>query len=137
MSRLVRDLQHLGRRRLAEVNHVAMLFIEDRDALEPMTLVELRMLMRERQVTILDVRPREEYQAGHIPGAISMPVAALRRQMGDLPRRREIIAYCRGPYCVFALEAVTLLRKHGFRARRAAEGLPEWRGAGFPVVKAM
>lgn len=134
VSRFVRDLQHLGRRRLAEVEQVAQLYIEGRDELEPVTLTELRKLVRERQVTILDVRPREEYEAGHIPGAVSIPVAELKRRIGDLHKRREIIAYCRGPYCVFALEAVTLLRKQGFRARRAEEGLPEWRGAGLPVA---
>jgi rhodanese-related sulfurtransferase len=85
-------------------------------------------------VTVIDVRPAEEYEAGHIPGAISIPVSELKRRMEELPKRREVVAYCRGPYCVYALEAVTLLRKRGYRARRADEGLPEWRARGQPVA---
>ena len=87
-------------------------------------------------VTVIDVRPREEYEAGHIPGALSVPVADLKRRMAQLPKRREIVAYCRGPYCVYSLEAVTLLRKHGYRARRAAEGLSDWRSLGLPLEQA-
>ncbi|MGQ0646479.1 MAG: ArsR/SmtB family transcription factor [Gemmatimonadaceae bacterium] len=134
VARFVRDLQQLGRQRLAEVEQVAQLYIDGRDALDPVTLPELRKLVRDGGVTVIDVRPREEYEAAHIPGALSIPVAELKRRLGELPKRREVIAYCRGPYCVFALEAVTLLRKQGFRARRAEEGLPEWRTAGFPVA---
>ncbi len=133
VARFVRDLQQLGRERLAEVDQVAQLYLHGRDELEPVTLAELRKLVREGQVTVVDVRPREEYDASHIAGAVSIPVSELKRRMHELPKRRAIIAYCRGPYCVFALEAVTLLRKQGFRARRAEVGLPEWRSAGFPV----
>lgn len=134
VSRLVRDLQRLGRSRLAEVEQVARQYIDGRDELEPVTLLELRKLVREGEVTVIDVRPRDEYEAGHIPGAVSVPVPELKRRFRELPRRREVIAYCRGPYCVFALEAVTLLRRNGFRARRSEEGLPGWRDAGLPVV---
>ena len=133
VSALIRDLQSVGRRRLAEVEQVARLYIDDRDEMEPVTLAELRKLVREGKVTLIDVRPREEYESGHIPTALSIPVSGLKRRLGELPKRKEIIAYCRGPYCVFALEAVTLLRKQGFRARRAEEGLPGWRAAGLLV----
>lgn len=134
VSRFVRDLQQLGRRRLAEVERVARQYIDDRDELDPITLPELRRLVRDGDVTVIDVRPRDEYEAGHIPGALSIPVPELKRRLRQLPKRREVIAYCRGPYCVFAIEAVTLLRKSGFRARRSEEGLPAWRDAGLPVT---
>lgn len=133
--RFLRTLQALGRSRLAEVEQVASLYIDHRDELEPVDLAELRRLSRDGAVTIVDVRPREEYEAGHIPGALSMPVAELRRRLGELPKRREVVAYCRGPYCVYSADAVELLRKHGYRARRAAEGLPDWRAAGWPVAR--
>ena len=131
----VRHLQDLGRRRLAEVEQVARLYLDDRDELEPVTLLELRKMMRDDRVTVIDVRPREEYEAGHIPGAISVPVPELKRRMGELPKRKEVIAYCRGPYCVYSLEAVRALRTQGFRARRADQGLPEWRSHGLPIAQ--
>ena len=131
---LVRSLQDLGHRRLAEVDQVARLYLDDRDALEPVTLKELRPLLRDHRVTVIDVRPRDEYEAGHIPGAISIPLTQLKRRIAELPKRREVIAYCRGPYCVYSLEAVTMLRKHGLRARRADQGMPDWRALGLPVA---
>ena len=134
VARFVRDLQLLGRRRLAEVEQVARQFIDDRDELEPITQTELRKLVRDGDVTVIDVRPADEYEAGHIPGAVSIPLPELKRRLRELPKRREVIAYCRGPYCVFALEAVTLLRKHGYQARRSEEGLPGWRDAGLPIA---
>src|SRR5919202_5706330 len=130
----VRDLQTLGRNRLAEVERVANLYIDGRDELEPVSLKELRRRMREGDVTVIDVRPEEEYRAGHIPGALSIPVAQLKRRLAEIPKRREAVAYCRGPYCVYSVEAVGILRKHGYRARRAGEGLPEWRASGLPVA---
>lgn len=135
VARFTGALQALGRQRLAEVEHVTNLYLTGRDALEPVTLPELRRLLRKGGVTLLDVRPREEYEAGHIPGAVSMPVADLPRRAREVPKSKAVIAYCRGPYCVYSLEAVTLLRRRGYRARRAEEGLPEWRLTGLPVAR--
>jgi ArsR family transcriptional regulator len=130
---LLRCLQGVAQQRLAEVEQVTNLYLTRRDELQPVTGQELRRLLRDDLVTLIDARPREEYDAGHIPGALSMPVAQLKRRLGEIPVHREVIAYCRGPYCVYALEAVTLLRRHGYRARRAEFGLPEWRARGLPV----
>ena len=132
--RFLRDLQALARNRLAEVERVASLYLDGRDELEPVTLGELRRRLREGDVTVIDVRPEEEYRAGHIPGALSIPVAELKRRLGEIPKRREVVAYCRGAYCVYSVEAVEILRKHGYRARRADEGLPDWRAGGLPVA---
>jgi len=132
--RLLQSLQELGRVRLAEVEQVASLYLESRDEFDAVGLKDLRRLVRAGAVTVIDVRPRDEFEAGHIPGALSLPVPELRKRLGEIPRAREVIAYCRGPYCVYSLEAVTLLRKHGYRARRAEQGLPEWRTEGFDVV---
>lgn len=133
VTRFVQALQSLGRHRLAEVEQVTSLYLTSRDELEPVTLADLRRLMRNGEVTVLDVRPRDEYQAGHIPGAVSLPVAEIKRRLHEVPKSKEVIAYCRGPYCVYSLEAVRQLRKRGYRARRTDEGLPEWRLEGLPV----
>ncbi len=130
----LRAFQALGQERLTEVEYVTKLFLHDQDELQPVTRAELRRRLREGSATVIDVRPRDEYAAGHIPGALSIPVAELKGRMQELPKKRDVIAYCRGPYCVYSLDAVTLLRKKGYRARRAAEGLPEWRSAGLPVL---
>jgi rhodanese-related sulfurtransferase len=132
---LLRALQGLAHRRLAEVEQVASLYLTKRDELEPVSLPELRRLMRAGDVTVIDVRPEDEYVAGHVPGALSIPVAELKRRLGEIPKRRQVVAYCRGPYCVFSAEAVTLLRKNGYRARRTEEGLPDWRAAGWPIAQ--
>lgn len=131
----LRALESLAHSRLAEVEHVASLYLSRRDELEPVSLEELRRLLREGGVTVLDVRPRGEYEAAHIPGALSIPVAELARRLDEVPKDQEIIAYCRGPYCVFSVEAVGVLREHGYRARRTDEGLPEWRAEGLPVAR--
>ena len=131
--RLLRTLETLGHRRLADVQQVVQAYLDGRDALEPVTFQELRRLMREDDVTLVDVRPTDEYEAGHIPGAVSLPVSDLRRRLRELPKHREVIAYCRGRYCVYSLDAVTVLRKLGYRARRAQEGWPDWKAAGLPV----
>jgi len=132
--RFVRDLQAVARVRLAEVERVAKAYVDARDELEPVSLDELRRRLRAGDVTVIDVRPEEEYRAGHIPGAISIPVAQLKRRLAEIPRRREVIAYCRGPYCVYSVEAVGILRKRGYHARRAEEGLPHWRTSGLPIA---
>jgi rhodanese-related sulfurtransferase len=132
--RFVRDLQALGRGRLAEVEQVARLYIDERDDLEPVTIKELRRRMRDGDVTVIDVRPEEEYQAGHIPGALAIPVAQIKRRLAEIPKKRDVVAYCRGPYCVFSVEAVGILRKHGYRARRTNEGFPDWRASGLPIA---
>lgn len=131
--RLLKSLEVLGHSRLADVQDVVRSYLDSRDELEPVTLKELRQLMRQGDVTVLDVRPADEYDAGHIPGALSVPIPELKRRLREIPKAREVIAYCRGRYCVYSLEAVTLLRKHGYRARRAHEGLPDWRVAGLPL----
>lgn len=130
---LLRALQRLGQRQLAEVQQVVGQYLDERDELTPIPLKELRRLMRAGTVTVIDVRPGDEFIAGHIPGAVSLPIGDLERRWREIPKGREVVAYCRGPYCVYSLEAVTLLRKHGYRARRAAEGLPDWRAAGHAV----
>jgi rhodanese-related sulfurtransferase len=132
--RFLRDLQTLGRNRLAEVQQVASLYIDGRDELEPVTLKELRRRVRDGDTTLIDVRPAEEYRAGHIPGALSIPVNQLKRRLPEIPKGREVVAYCRGPYCMYSVEAVEILRKKGYKARRADEGLPDWRASGLPVT---
>ena len=131
--RLLRSIEALGHARLADVQQVVSLYLDGHDQLEPVTFKELRRLMRDDDVTVVDVRPPDEFQAGHIPGALSLPVAELKRRLRELPKSREVIAYCRGRYCVYSLEAVTMLRKNGYRARRAHEGLPDWKAAGLPI----
>lgn len=130
---LLRELQLLARERLAEVDRIARLYFEARDEMEPISAEELRQRMAGGAVTVLDVRPEDEYRAGHITGAISIPVRELSRRLAEVPAGGEVVAYCRGPYCVFAVEAVEALREAGIRARRMEDGLPDWRARGFPV----
>jgi len=128
-----RAIRELGEERLAEVDRLVGTYLTDRGSLEAVSVEDLLVRMREEGVLVLDVRPEEEYRAGHIPGARSVPLERLEAYLEELPRDREVIAYCRGPYCVFSDEAVALLRSRGYRARRLAEGLPDWRAAGLPV----
>jgi rhodanese-related sulfurtransferase len=123
----------LAESRLAEVDRVVEAYLEDRDALETVTATELMERLSDGSVVVLDVRPGEEYRAGHIPGALSVPVDTLEAALQTLPKDRELVAYCRGPYCVFSDEAVALLRARGYRARRLRQGLPDWWAAGMPV----
>ena len=123
----------LAESRLSEVDVVVEAYLTDRDALEAVDSSDLLERLRDGSVVVLDVRPEEEYRAGHISGALSVPVDALEAALKILPRDREVIAYCRGPYCVFSDEAVAFLRARGYRARRLRQGLPDWRAAGMPV----
>jgi rhodanese-related sulfurtransferase len=127
------SLRSLAESRLAEVRHVTRQYLEQRGALEPVDNDELVRRVRAGEVTVIDVRPREEYVAAHIPGAISVPLAQLGKRLGELQKRRDVVAYCRGPYCVMALDAVALLRRKGFRAHRMEHGVPEWRARGWRV----
>jgi rhodanese-related sulfurtransferase/DNA-binding transcriptional ArsR family regulator len=128
-----RALRRLAQARLAEVDRLVRDYFSSADGLEPLDKTELLRRARVRDVVVLDVRPREEYSAGHIAGALSMPLGELRRRLADLPKDRRVVAYCRGPYCVLAAEAVRLLRQLGMDAVRLSEGFPEWRDAGLPV----
>jgi rhodanese-related sulfurtransferase/DNA-binding transcriptional ArsR family regulator len=131
---LVLLLRGLAERRLEEVDQLVATFFTARDRLEPVPREELLARSRAGTVTVLDVRPAEEYRAGHIPGALSVPLEHLEQQIAALPPGREIVAYCRGPYCVLAFEAVERLRQRGHRARRLVDGFPEWRAAGLPIT---
>ncbi|MEZ5289769.1 MAG: metalloregulator ArsR/SmtB family transcription factor [Vicinamibacterales bacterium] len=127
------DLRRLAESRLSEIAQVRRQFLEKRGALEPVDDEELTRRVRAGEVTVIDVRPREEYEAGHLPGAISMPLADLPARSKELRKRRDVVAYCRGPYCVMALDAVDLLRRRGFRAHRLEHGVAEWRARGWRV----
>lgn len=129
----LRSLQDIAGRQLAEARQIVRDYFEESDELEPVAAKELLTRLRGKDVVVLDVRPADEYAAAHIPGAVSIPVVELKRRLSELPRKKEIVAYCRGPYCVFAQQAVDLLRAQGYRARRLAEGLPDWRGRGYAV----
>jgi rhodanese-related sulfurtransferase len=122
--------------RLAEIDRVVETYLKDRDTLEAVSATVLMERLSDGSAVVLDVRPEEEYRAGHIPGALSVPVDSLEAALQTLPKDKEIVAYCRGPFCVFSDEAVTLLRSRGYRARRLAEGLPDWRAEGLPVETA-
>lgn len=133
----VLDLMHainrVAERNVAEVDGVVRGYFNERDTMEPVSRAELRKRYKEGLVTVLDVRPADEFAMGHLPGAVSIPLGELKRRLSELPRGREVIAYCRGAYCVMAFEAVALLRSSGFKSRRLEEGMPEWRTAGLPV----
>jgi rhodanese-related sulfurtransferase len=126
-------LRALAEARLAEIEGVTRAFLEKRGVPESVDEAELVRRVRAGAVTLLDVRPIEEYRAGHLPGALSVPLPELRRRISELPSDREIVAYCRGPYCVMAIEAVELLRDRGFRAHRLEHGVLDWRARGWRV----
>ena len=126
-------LRGLAETRLAEIDQVSREYFESRGAMEAVEGEELLRRVRDGEVTVLDVRPAEEYRAGHIPGALSVPVSELKARLRELPKAREVVAYCRGPYCVMALEAVQLLRAKGFEAHRMEQGVVDWRARGWRV----
>jgi rhodanese-related sulfurtransferase len=130
---LWRTLRDLGSARLAEIDRLVEVFLTDRSRLAAIDIAQLRRLVDEGQVTLLDVRPELEYRQGHIVGARSIPVDEVEQRLAELPRDREVVAYCRGPYCVYSDEAAELLQRKGFQVRRLAEGFPEWRAAGLPI----
>lgn len=131
---LLTALRRVARERLAELELAVAAYLDAPDELEPVAREELWARARSGEVTILDVRPHQEYLAGHIPGALSVPLGDLEELLERLPPDTEIVAYCRGPYCVLAPQAVTMLRRHGRPARRLADGFPEWRLAGLPIA---
>ena len=131
--RLWRTLREVGSVRLAEIDRLVETYFTDRRGLEAVDKEELLCLLADEAVTVIDVRPEVEYVQGHIPTALSTPVGELKRRLSELPPDTEVVAYCRGPYCIYSDEAVRLLQEKGFRARRLGEGFPEWRAAGYPV----
>jgi rhodanese-related sulfurtransferase/DNA-binding transcriptional ArsR family regulator len=134
VGEFVRSLRVLAEKQLAEVERISRRFFEGRRGLEPIDRETLVKRVRKGEVVVLDVRPVEEYRAGHIPGALSIPIQELKRRLFELPRDQEIVAYCRGPYCVFSDQAVELLRARGFQAARLDEGILDWRARGLPVA---
>lgn len=129
-----RALRQLAESRLVEIESVTRDYLHAKNQLEPVDRAALVEKVRSGEVTVLDVRPLEEYRAGHIPGALSVPLAELESRLADLPRDREVVAYCRGPYCVLAVEAVETLRAHGFDAVRLEDGIPEWKDRGLETA---
>lgn len=133
VSALWLALRSVGETHLAEVDRVVETFLRNRAHLQPVSAEELREQLHRQQVILLDVRPAEEYRAGHLPQARSIPVSELEMRLSEVSQEQEIVAYCRGPYCVFADEAVAILQEHGYLARRLAEGVLEWRMLGLPI----
>jgi rhodanese-related sulfurtransferase/biotin operon repressor len=132
---LLSAMSRVGETYVAEVERIVRLYFAQKDSLEPVKAEDLLERVRKGLVTVLDVRPAEEYAAGHLPGAVNIPVNALGKRLRELPKRLEVVAYCRGPYCLMSYDAVAMLRKKGLKARRLEAGLPEWRLAGFPIER--
>lgn len=134
---LFASVRSVAERHLAEVDRIVRGYFDARDDMEPISREELAVRMREGLVMVIDVRPADEFALGHVPGAINMPLADLQARLPEIDPDREIVAYCRGPWCVMSFEAVAALRKRGFQARRMEDGLPEWKAAGLPVEVTM
>jgi len=131
---LLAALRRIAERNVAEVERLVRSYFNHRDSLEPVARDELLRLSRAGAVTVLDVRPEDEFALGHLPGAVNIPLRALERRLSELDPAQEVVAYCRGPYCVLSYEAVAALRARGFKVRRLVDGFPEWRAAGLPVI---
>ncbi len=130
---LIRALRTTSELNVAEVDRLLAAFYRAKDSLEPVSRAELWRRVNEGTVAVLDVRPVEEFEAGHIPCAVNIPIAELKKRLAEIPRDHLVVAYCRGPYCLYSFEAVELLRDSGFEAKRLEDGLPEWRMAGLPT----
>ena len=135
--RLLSSMRRLAESHLADVDRLVRAYLTVKDELEPIPRQELLERARRGIVTVLDVRPSEEYASGHVPGAVNVSLKDLEQWLKKLPHNQEIVAYCRGPHCVLAFEAVAKLREKGFQARRLEDGFPEWREAGLPVEKSV
>jgi ArsR family transcriptional regulator len=131
---LMQALSRVGERNSAEIARVITSYFRARDELEPVSRPELLDRLRSGAVTVLDVRPEDEFRQGHVPGSLNIPLAELERRLAELPVSREIVAYCRGPWCVLSFEAVAMLRQRGYRVRRLEDGFPEWKVAGLPIT---
>jgi len=134
---LLASLRLIAERNIAEVERVVRSYFHNRDSLEPVSRKELVDRLKAGLVTVLDLRPEDEFALGHLPGALNIPLSELERRLADFDPSQEIIAYCRGPYCVLSYEAVAVLRARGFKVRRLEDGLPEWRAAGLPIETGM
>jgi ArsR family transcriptional regulator len=130
---LLASLRRIAERNLAEVERVVRGYFDRRDGMEPVSRLELMERVKAGIVTVLDVRPEDEFALGHVAGALNIPFGQLEKRLAEIAPDQEIVAYCRGPYCVLSYEAVALLRARGFNAHRLEDGLPEWRAAGLPV----
>lgn len=133
---LLSSLRQVAERNIAQVDRIVRSYFDGRDNLEPVSRAELFERMRDGLVTVLDVRPADEFAAGHLPGAMNIPLAQLETRLAEIDPNQDVVAYCRGAYCILSFEAVAMLRARGLTARRLEEGLPEWRAAGLPVVHA-
>ncbi|RWB29390.1 MAG: ArsR family transcriptional regulator [Mesorhizobium sp.] len=133
---LIKALGRVGEQNVAEIGRVMADYFRARDAMEPVSRDDLVSRLHDGMVTVLDVRPEDEFAVGHLPGALNIPLAELERRLEELPADREVIAYCRGPYCVLSFEAVAALRERGYLVRRLEDGYPEWKAAGLPVETA-
>ncbi len=131
--RVVSGIRTIAERQSADVERIVRENFASRDALKPVRRDELLDLVRKGEAVVIDVRPPEEYAAGHIPGAMNLPLESLARHLKKLPKDQEVVAYCRGPYCMLAFEAVEKLRQKGYRARRLQDGFPEWKAESLPV----